>query len=382
MDQFTKRVFCSKVTSIILLFTVVILLGGCQKDDQTSPLPSLKHGFDLFKGIPDSGNLSIEPIDVGTDSFHSIGGWFNNETIFYITDSSLGSNVYTHHLHSGEKKLLFESNAPIVSTIVSPSREFLLIHSAPSSNEAVLTIINKEGNKLIERSLPSFELNIQWNPYDDSSILITAFTADWDFTVWNLNIEKQSMNEVGLPQPFAYWAEKQELLYLDWDLDSPSIEADLQSYDLETGEAIKKESDVLQVFTYQDLIVVIKVDEDNEEMANYYFMNHQFEEIFRFTTPHLSSYSEWLIPFHDYNRHTDSFLTYQPLYSSEADVYNEGFQLVRYDLATGNKEMIVEGMDNAPISCSPNGESCLTGFYYENVINLETKEIVPLSDNS
>ncbi|MGG0716505.1 hypothetical protein ABE096_02735 [Robertmurraya massiliosenegalensis] len=382
MGQFAKRVFCSRVTSVILFFTVLILLGGCQKDYPTSPLPSLKHGLDLLKGTPESGNQSIEPIDVETGSLHSIGGWFNDDTLFYITDSSLGSNVYTHHLNSGEKKLLFESNAPIVSTIVSPSREFLLIHSAPSSNEAVLTVINKEGKKIIEESLPSFELNIQWNPYDESFILITAFAADWDFTVWNLNIEKQSLNEVNLSQPFAYWAERQDLLYLDWDLDAPSIEADLIVYDLESGEHVEKESNVLQVYTYRDLMVVIKVDEQNEEMAHYLFMNNDFEEIFRFTTPHLSSYSEWLIPFHDYNRETNSFLTYQPLFSSEADVYSEGFQLVRYDLETGKKEIILDGMDNAPISCSPNGKSCLTGFYYENLINLETKEILPLSDNS
>ncbi|MDF1510541.1 hypothetical protein PZE06_20620 [Robertmurraya sp. DFI.2.37] len=376
-----KREVGSRSCVIILFFIVTLLLVACQKNEQTSPSPSIKDGVDIEKDANENRDFAIAPIDVEVGSFHSIGGWLNDETIYYITDSSTGSNVYTHHLNSGDKKLLFESNSPIVSTLVSPSREYLLIHSAPSSNEASLTIINKDGEKIMEEILPSSELNIQWNPYDEAFILITAFTEDWDFTVWNLNLDNNTLSKVALPQPFAYWTERQKLLYLNWDLDSPSLHADLVAYDLQTGESNELLSDVLQISTYRDLIVVVKVDELDEKKSEYLFLTNEFNGDFSFSAPHLSSYSEWVVPFSDYNQKTDSFLTYQPLYSVEADVYNEGFQLVSYHLDTGEKEIMMEDMENTPIACSPNGSMCLTGFYYEKLIDLENKKIHSLVES-
>jgi hypothetical protein len=62
-------------------------------------------------------------------------------------------------------------------------------------------------------------------------------------------------------------------------------------------------------------------------------------------------------------------------------MYAGGFQLIAFDSETGAKEVVIEGMENTPISCSPNGKACLAGFYLEELIILDSKEKVPLVEN-
>ena len=75
----------------------------------------------------------------------------------------------------------------------------------------------------------------------------------------------------------------------------------------------------------------------------------------------------------------EKFLTFQPLRSGEADLYDEKFQLVSYPLeGNGEGKIILDQAENEPLSCSPDGKFCLYGFYMENLLNVQTKEIIPL----
>ncbi|WP_368773627.1 hypothetical protein [Mesorhizobium sp. M7A.F.Ca.MR.362.00.0.0] len=50
------------------------------------------------------------------------------------------------------------------------------------------------------------------------------------------------------------------------------------------------------------------------------------------------------------------------------------------DTGSGEKPKVIkEGLENEPISISPDGKWALYGFYLEKLINLETGEVIPLS---
>lgn len=320
------------------------------------------------------------PIDVENGSFHSVSGWMDNHTLLYVTDTNHGSSVFSYNIVNGEETLLYETNAPIVSVIISPKRERILIHSAPSTSEAIITVINPDGSEIISESIPSKELYIKWNPFQDSTLLISAFTEDWDYTAWKLDLDKGNLSEINIPQPFGVWLGKEKLVYLDWESEVPSLTANLKGFNLELGESEDLLSDIYYVDTVGEYLMTIKPDNGNER-GTYTFFNENKEEFFSFSTPHLTRYSDWLVPYYDYIKGTDTLLSYQPIYSTEADVYDDGFQLVSYNMKTGERVVIDKGLENAPISCSPDGKMCLTGYYFEKLINLDTKEITTIIED-
>jgi hypothetical protein len=362
---------------------MTLIVSGCKNEyNNPTPLPSAKHEPGLIKDIKDL-SPNIKTIEVREGEFNTVSGWLDNDTILYIADINQGSSVFSHNLTTGEEKLLFESSFPIVSVIVSPLKEYFLVHSSPSTNDAQITVLTKDGKQVFEDSIPSTELNIEWNLYNESSILLTAFTEDWEFTVWNLNIETNRLTDVPLPQPFGFWNGEDELLYLDWDMEAPSLYADLKKFSLITNESTDIKPQVLQVDTLKDGFMTIEVEEEHSQNAIYTFFTSNAEELFSYKTPHLSSYSDWLVPYYDFNQEGNRLLIYQPLHYGEADTYKDGFQLVSYDIKTGSSSVLLENMDNEPLSCTSDGEKCLSGFYLEKLIYVNSKEIISLvEDNS
>lgn len=323
----------------------------------------------------DNGKVFL-PIKVEDGSFHSVNGWIDNNTILFVTDLNSRSNLLSYNITNGNQSVLYEANAPITTVMISPKREQILIHSSPSSNEAIITIIKLDGTEVSSTSIPSSELYLKWNPFNENSILISAFTEDWDYTVWNLDIEKGIREEIHIPQPFGVWVEKDKLVYLDWEAENPSLTANLKLFDLQ----LEKNEDYLANLYYVDTIgeyhMTIEPESGNEQNGHYTFYKNDQEELFSYSTPHLTRYSDWLVPYYDYIDSTSTFLTFEPLYSTEADVYFDGFQLISHDLKTGESMIIHEGMENEPISCSPNGRVCLIGYYFEKLLNIESKEMI------
>ena len=42
------------------------------------------------------------------------------------------------------------------------------------------------------------------------------------------------------------------------------------------------------------------------------------------------------------------------------------------------KKTIMEGLENEPLSCSPSGDVCLYGYYFEKIIDLESKIVTKI----
>lgn len=372
----------TKFLHISILFLLLIIVG-CQKDDKNdadevkTPDSPPKQEAIVEKEKEEQeekAEESIFPIQVENGIFQTVSGWVDDEHILYISEGSNGTNVYSHNIKSGRDSLLFESESPIVSVVISPLKEFFLVHSSPSTNEALINVLKLNGESVAEESIPSTELNIEWNPFDDSSILITSFTEDWDFSIWQMDLNQFSLTEVVMPQPFGYWLSKEELLYLDWNMEEPSLDANVKQFHLDTEESMDVLTNIFHIDSFGEVFMSIGADEKN---ARYTFY-HDTSEIFSFEAPHLARYSDWLVPYYDYNVKTNTFLTYQPLHSTEVDAYQEGFQLVSYQLDNGQKDVVVEGMENTPLSCSPDGQYCLSGYYLENLIDMDSKKIIPL----
>lgn len=315
----------------------------------------------------------ITPLQIDKGQFNSVSGWLNNETILYITNVGLGSNLYTYNVYSGETKLIFESEAPIANVLPNPAGTRILIHAAPTTYEGQITIIDSTGRELLQKKLQAFDFVFKWNPYQENILLISLFSENWDFSTVKVDVLENAFADISIKEPFAYWLKDDELVYLNWGDENGSLFAPLMKMSIAKKNEEKIMDDIYYVDTIKDLLMTISVSKENRDNAVYSFFSHDFNERSSFSTPHLSRFSGWFIPFYDFD--ANYFFTFKPLYATDVDTYSEDFQLVSVNIENSKEEVVLENMKNEPLSCSPNGKLCLYGFYFEKIIEMETKKI-------
>jgi len=359
---------------IVFLLIFSSFISACTHQQDAKPSPSKEIDKDNKKPSQPVEAWKL-PIEIPEGEFYKIGGWFSDHQVLYITNLEQSSSVYFYNLLTGKSELLYKSEVPIVTIQVSPSKKNILIQSSPSTYEGQVTILSPEGSELMKQSFPSYELAFEWNPFNESEILISSFKEDWTYQMLLLNIEQSKTTDLSIPQPFIKWVGEDEVAYLNWDETSPSLFAPLISKKIGAeGEEVLF-NDVLQFSTYHNILMTVTTRDEEQLQASYHFYNKDNQQLYSFSIPHLTMFSGWLVPYHDFNESTGKFITLKPLKSVEADAYSEGFELVSYDINKGITNMILQGLKNEPILLSPSGEAALYGNRFEKIINLETNEI-------
>jgi hypothetical protein len=359
---------------IVFLLIFSSFISACTHQQDAKPSPSKEIDKDNKKPSQPVEAWKL-PIEIPEGEFYKIGGWFSDHQVLYITNLEQSSSVYFYNLLTGKSELLYKSEVPIVTIQVSPSKKNILIQSSPSTYEGQVTILSPEGSELMKQSFPSYELAFEWNPFNESEILISSFKEDWTYQMLLLNIEQSKTTDLSIPQPFIKWVGEDEVAYLNWDETSPSLFAPLMSKKIGAeGEEVLF-NDVLQFSTYHNILMTVTTRDEEQLQASYHFYNKGNQQLYSFSIPHLTMFSGWLVPYHDFNESTGKFITLKPLKSVEADAYSEGFELVSYDINKGITNMILQGLKNEPILLSPSGEAALYGNRFEKIINLETNEI-------
>ncbi|HAQ06288.1 MAG TPA: hypothetical protein DCR24_01650 [Bacillus bacterium] len=364
----------------MLLFTSAIGLSGCSENKTGTNHTGMHHDLDRMKEMPPLSFLGAEivPIQVNGGEFYKAAGWLDENNIIYIVNEGNGSSLYSYQLDAGLKSKLFSSEIPITTAELNPDKELILIHSA-TSNEGTITVIDSSGQVLFSTSIESYELSFEWNPFAEHLVLLTAFNEEWNFNTYLLDVKKKNMEEYELPQPFARWISKDELVFQEWDEEGISLQAPLRVISLKDQNTKEALSLVHRFDSLGRNLLSVKIDESDPDRAYYEIHSNRFERIAGFAVPILTSYSGWLIPFYDLMDGGREFVYLRATHMGEADVYQDGFDLIRFNLESGKEELIFTGLANEPLACSPSGTRCLYGFQLEKIINLETKEIIELA---
>lgn len=357
---------------LILIFTS--LLTGCTDSLPTEPRPS-ENKNEPDVPLPSLGETWKLPIDIPDGNFYKLAGWFSDDQVLYITNHEQTSSLYSYQLVTGESKLLYKNEEPIVNVEISPDYQYILIHSSPSTFEGMITIIDSNGLELIKQSFPSYELVFEWNPYNNAEIFITSFFEDWTYQMQLLDIKLKKTSNVSIKQPFIKWFGEDEIVFLDWDNERPSLLAPLVTKNLGFEEEKTIIPEVFQFSTFQDILMTMGVSKQDPLQSHYSFFNKEMDPLFSFYMPQLSMYSGWFVPSYDYNINNGEFITFKPLRSGEADSYSEDFELVSYDINKGTNTLILEGMKHEPIKFSPSGKALLYGNQFEKIIDIKGKKI-------
>ncbi len=319
---------------------------------------------------------SVHSIFMAERNFINVVDWVNDQKIIYGSKEKNDNILWSYNLLNGEKKKIFKTKDPIVNTMISPTGTKLLVHTAPSVENAEVTILSLSGKILANRIVPSHEFSALWNPYDENKILFTAFDEEWNFRVYFANIDTQELTKIETKQPFMKWASSETL---DWINKSGSqSEGELYRYSLKTKQNKKRDTKVVDYENLKDKEIWIKKDLNSDDHLIYQVHSKQSSKMIQWKVPFLTSMDAPVIMNSAYLDKQNQYLLFVPQTSGTEDSYKEGYNLVKYDLKSGEKKTIVTHVENEPISCSANGEYCLYGYRFEKLIHLDTGKITTL----
>ncbi|MFD1781301.1 hypothetical protein ACFSFW_21825 [Fredinandcohnia salidurans] len=370
--------------NLIFFFMFLFLLAGCNSHQpfDTSDAPNSRNK-NVTKGpVPTEffgENQEVQPLELRGEEFNSVGEWYDDESILYVTDDNGISKIYKYHLFTGEKELFIQTSAPVLTMKANEDHSMFLIHTSDSQNMAKLTAVDKEGTVQFEWEINSFDLFYSWNPYHPSEVFVTSFLEDWSFQTHLVNIQAEEKTKFEVFQPFIQWVSPNTISYLKWDQNELDYFAPLYSYHLDTKTEGLLFEDIISFSTFKDLLVTYELIQGEEAFAKVGLYNpEKNKKLYEFEMPLLSDYSKWYIPSADYVVEQKKFYSFQPYSNGAFDTYGEKFELVSYDISTRKEEVILEKVDDQPLNFSPNGFLCLYGFQFEKIIDMRTKKITDL----
>lgn len=370
-----NKILKTAFQAAVLVISVFLITACSLRSSSNHQSPLKNKGRPHVKATNTLSRWKL-PISIPQGKFFKVGGLLSDDELVYITNSEHISTLYSYHLSSGKSTPLFKSEYPIGFVQISPTKKNILIQSAPSSYEGQITIIDLNGKELYSQTFPSYELAFEWNPYQDSQILVSSFQENWTFQVFLVDFERKLTKELSLPQPFFKWIDKERFIYLNWDNTQEKLFAPLMTGSLGDASEHALFPNVYQFSAFKNMIMTITVNSKEQSKAIYSFYDQKLNLTYEFSMPQLTKFSDWLVPFYDYNEPNQQFITLKPLKSTEADTYTEGFQLAAYNLKKHTSDILLNGLDNEPIALSPSGKECLYGTRFEKMIDLRTKRIM------
>jgi hypothetical protein len=357
-----------KKISVLLFFLLCILwLSACQSEQtQTSPPEKEKtENKEVISGI------------LAQDSFVENIGWLSDSEILSVQNDDGIPSLYIYNLSDGSHKKIYGIPSSFVSASISPDMKKILIHSAPASYSARVTIIDRAGEVLFQEDIPSYELTHSWNKFNDNALLMTSFSEDWSFQVFHIDIEERTMDPIEVEQPFVQWQSKSSILFQDWNTEEISVAAPLISQNIQGGAKEMIVDSSVHFNQFNDSLLSV-FSREEEGPFTYQFITSNGEIQSEFTVDLLSRYSDWLIPHYDMIEGKGQLITFVANEPGSFDTYSGTFSLERWDTVSGKDTVLFEDLPLEPIQCSPNGDYCLYGNQLEKVIDLTNSTIIQL----
>lgn len=367
---------------MVYLSVICSLLIGCQpsqKPKEVVDSPPISEGVVKENPVPYEID-EIKQIETPFESFSAVVDWLDDETVLYIMESSGKYEIHTFNIRSGESTLFYTSDSPIMTVEANSTNELFVIQTAPSFTEGHISVVDASGNLVTHWEFPgSQELVYSWNPYTNKHIAVSSFHEDWTFEGYLLDVSTNEMTKKNFSNPFVQWLGESKVGYINWDQDEPSLTAPLLAYDVLTDKTELLMENVIMFTSLSDLVVTMTTNMENELLAQYNFLDTiNFRNVHQFQAPLLSMYSNYVTPFYEYFSSTNQFYTFIPTSGGTVEGLSDSFQFISFHAEKGEKEVLLEKLENKPIKISPNGLFCLYGYQLEQLIFIPEKEMIDL----
>lgn len=349
--------------NVFVLLLIFVVLTGCQAHQPNSKIregTKENHTIDNIKSLH-------------TQDSTAIGDWYDKHHVLVIDKKDKEYEVNRYNLYSGKSSSFFKTSNQVMSIKRSPDSKMFLLQTSLSEEKIELSFFNRKGELQKRFSFPAYEVEYNWNSFDENRIVVTTFSKDWSFDVYALNIETGEKKHLSTDQPFVQWVSKTNIAYLD-NKDLMNNEAPLVKENIETNKKNDLSKKGLMFSNEQKYLLILHYDRNQEGYGTYTFYDMKNQKVREFQVPLLSDYSGWSVPYYGWDSHQHVFYTYKPKYSTNKASYNEEFMLVGFSLETGQENKIALLKEEKPIRVSPDGKYALLGLNGKKIVDLETGE--------
>ncbi len=321
---------------------------------------------------------SIQPIAM-TDKqdFYSINEWYDEDTVIYSVGEKEMSSLYLHNLLSGKRDLFYQTNEFITKIQANADHSLFAVQTLEQSGDSHIRILDKIGKEIFSWDNKIEDLQFMWNPYEPDELVITEFLSYMDFQLLKVNVSTKEVAQIPVNNPFVQWTNKDELGFLNWDQNEPSLDAPLIMFNLKTLKEEEWLEHCVMLFTLKDVVITVSLENGdlNKSIYTFYESNTR-KRLTETDIPILNTFSEaWWIPSFDFDDNKKIFYYMKPKRAGDISEYNEGYELTALSIEDQKEEVLMTIPNNYPIKLSPDGRLCLIGQQLEQVINISNQQL-------
>lgn len=324
---------------------------------------------------------SFQPIAITENQdFYSINEWYDDDTVIYSVGEKEISSLYLHNLLTGKRDLFYQTNEFISKIQANADHSLFAIQTLEQSGDSHIRILDKIGKEVFSWDNKIEDLQFMWNPYEPDELVITEFLSYMDFQLMKVNVGTKDVAKIPVNNPFVQWTSQDELGFLNWDQNEPSLDAPLLLYNLRTLQEEKWLESCIMLFTLKDVVITVSLDNQDSDKSLYTFYEAKTRKKLTETyIPVLNTFSEgWWIPSFDFDEDKKIFYYMKPKRAGDISEYNEGYELTALSIDDQKEEVLMTIPNNFPIKLSPDGQRCLIGQQLEQVINVSNQQLTNL----
>jgi hypothetical protein len=360
---------------IIMFINVSLLLISCSGEqkvtighDHDQIDTSLSNKNYLNKDAAGASKLTIYPIQ--NQNMVEVKAWYSNHEILYLSIDGAGTDVIKHNIFTGESEEFYETNYSVTQIIPSKNNEYYAIESKNVNNQSSVQIVNKNGEILYENSQVADLVEFAWSPFEEEKILITYYEPTFTTSIEMLDLHTSNVQTILNIEPYVNWFSNDTVAFFNWD-SAPSLSAPINLYNIDTHEQVKWTSSALLFDSIDEHFMY--VEEDKNALTFHFVQLTTNTEQSSLSIPRLDSHAGYIwTPFFDWVPSTNQFYTFEPSHTGSVINYNEGFQLIAFNVRTGDKQVVFNSIALTRIDCSNDGKMCLIGNQLEKVVNTTT----------
>ncbi|WP_332691086.1 hypothetical protein [Halalkalibacter lacteus] len=365
------------IVSIFVLFTV----SACaQAPTLILPAPKSLSELPAKSNVPSSfftGSI-MTPIQNKLPIIE-VASWYDKDTVLFLQEENEQFSLHKHNLFLGESSVFLEEDGWIIDVRANADYSLFAVQYLSLEEQSQLLILNDQGGIIWTIKDYGEEYTIYWNPYDTQTFVMVAYLPNWEFETYVGNVEEKKITDIGLEESYIQWVSESKVGYLKWEELEPNFQAPLYELDIENGETNRWKDTVIAFMAFPDgLSLSVTVDSIYDLYSVYRFYDEQ-KPYRKIEMPILNTYSEqWWIPYYSYDHNNGIFYYLRPKYSSDYFSYEDGYELIAYNVRADSEEKLISLEKHVPLSISPGGSILLIGERYEFGYDIQEGALVPM----
>ena len=150
-----------------------MILVGCQSESSVEQIvpKAESNKATQFEQTP----LSLADNELGFERSH---GWLDEETILYSASKGQASQLFSYHVPTGKKVLLYTLEGAISEVSISPEKEYILTSSA-NGDDMEFLMLSSAGKQVFSFDVQAMEISFSWNEFQEGLLLVESFDEDW-----------------------------------------------------------------------------------------------------------------------------------------------------------------------------------------------------------